>query len=155
MTIIRKGAAPVEDNEEQRGMREAHLSDAGGLTQFGAHVVTLQPGARSSDRHWHEADDEFLYMLEGAAVVMEEDGEHAIGPGDAACWPAGVATIRHAVRRRKPQSRAPGPSGQIIAGSNPAGGSTRLIRSQASARSAGSTHRAAASIATVSWAGSQ
>ena len=63
MTIIRKGAAPVEDNEEQRGMREAHLSDAGGLTQFGAHLVTLQPGARSSDRHWHEAEDEFLYLL--------------------------------------------------------------------------------------------
>jgi uncharacterized cupin superfamily protein len=99
MTIIRKDAAPVEENEEQPGMREAHCSDAGGLTQFGAHLVTLQPGARSSDRHWHEAEDEFLYMLEGAAIVMEEDGEHAIGPGDAACWPAGAANAHQVLNR--------------------------------------------------------
>ena len=46
------------------GARESlHLSEAGGLAQFVAHVHTLQPGSRSSDRHWHEEEDEFLYML--------------------------------------------------------------------------------------------
>ena len=66
-------------------------SDAGGLTQFGAAVEVLQPGARSSDRHWHEAQDEFLYLLSGEAVLVEDAGEQTMIPGDAACWKAGDA----------------------------------------------------------------
>ncbi len=74
-------------------------SDTGGLTQFGAFVETLQPGARSSDRHWHETEDEFLYMLDGTATLVEDDGDHALAPGDACCWPAGVANGHHVVNR--------------------------------------------------------
>lgn len=82
------------------GPFEARLfSDTGGLTQFGAFVETLAPGARSSDRHWHETEDEFLYMLAGEATVVENDGGHAIGPGDACCWPAGVTNGHHVVNR--------------------------------------------------------
>lgn len=102
MTIVRKGAAEVEVDDGARGMgrsEETHHSEAGGLTQFGVHVVTLQPGARSSDRHWHAHSDEFLLMLEGEAVVIEEDGPHAVGPGDAACWPAGAANGHQVVNR--------------------------------------------------------
>src|SRR5580765_8124314 len=69
----------------------AKVSDAGGLGQYGAYVITLEPGSRSSNRHWHEAEDEFLYMLEGEAIVVENDGEHRLARGDVACWPAGVA----------------------------------------------------------------
>src|SRR5712664_4262100 len=74
-------------------------SDAGGLTQYGAYVVTLQPGSRSSNRHWHEKEDEFLYVLAGEATVIEEDGAHLLHPGDAACWPSGVANAHHVVNR--------------------------------------------------------
>ena len=77
----------------------ALYSDTGGLTQFGAFVETLEPGSASSDRHWHEAEDEFLYMLTGEATVIEDDGAHVIGPGDACCWPAGVANGHHVVNR--------------------------------------------------------
>ena len=54
------------------------FSDAGGLTQFGAYVQVLPPGARSSDRHYHEQEDEFLYVLSGTPTVIEEDGEHEL-----------------------------------------------------------------------------
>jgi uncharacterized cupin superfamily protein len=74
-------------------------SDTGGLTQFGAFVETLEPGASSSDRHWHEKEDEFLYMLDGIATLVEDDGEHALEPGDVCCWPAGVANGHHVVNR--------------------------------------------------------
>lgn len=99
--ISRKGQSPVDrgtaERMERYGPTETlHLSDAGGLTEFGAHVQTLQPGSRSSDRHWHEEGDEFLYVVSGEAAVIEEDGEHTLGPGDAACWPAGAANAhRH------------------------------------------------------------
>lgn len=74
-------------------------SDAGALTQFGAHVQTLLPGASSSRRHWHEREDEFLYVLAGVATVVEDEGEHELGVGDAACWPAGKPIAHYVVNR--------------------------------------------------------
>ncbi len=72
-------------------------SDTGGLAQFGAFTETLMPGAKSSHRHWHETEDEFLYMLDGEASVIEDDGPHVLHPGDAACWPAGVPNAHHVI----------------------------------------------------------
>lgn len=66
------------------------LSDAAGLTQFGAYLAVLHPGAQSSLRHWHETEDEFLYVLEGHPTLVENDGEHSLAPGDCVCWPANV-----------------------------------------------------------------
>jgi uncharacterized cupin superfamily protein len=64
------------------------LSDPGGLTQFGAFIEELPPGSRSGHRHWHETEDEMVYVLSGE-VVLVEDEETVLRPGDTACWPAG------------------------------------------------------------------
>lgn len=64
------------------------LGDLGGLTQFGVHLEELPPGARSSFRHWHAAEDEFIYLLSGDLVLIE-DHEIPMSPGDCAAWPAG------------------------------------------------------------------
>lgn len=74
------------------------LGDPGGLSQFGAHVEELPPGARSSFRHWHEAEDEFIYLLSGHLVLIE-DSETPLAPGDCAAWPAGAA-IGHCLANR-------------------------------------------------------
>lgn len=66
------------------------MSDAGGLTQFGAFTETLQPGARSGHRHWHLHEDEFLYMLDGTVTLHEDSGPTNVPPGTCVCWPAGV-----------------------------------------------------------------
>ena len=66
------------------------LSDPGGLTQFGAFIETLPPGSTSGHRHWHEGEDEMVYMLSGE-VVLVEDTETTLYPGDVACWPVGQA----------------------------------------------------------------
>lgn len=102
--IIRRGQAPaVSDAEapaEHYGASERlRYSDAGGLTQFGARVETLQPGSHSSERHWHEEEDEFLFVISGEATVIENDGAHLLRPGDAACWPAGAANAHQVVNR--------------------------------------------------------
>jgi len=71
------------------GWERFAYSDAAGLDQFGAAVEILQPGGRSSDRHWHTDQDEFLYLISGEAVLVEDEGEHTMYPGDSACWKAG------------------------------------------------------------------
>ena len=47
------------------------LGDAAGLTQFGVNLVRLPPGAWSSQRHWHEDEDELVVMLAGEAVLVD------------------------------------------------------------------------------------
>ena len=102
--IIRKGAATLQFATEDQAAKHGHyssarLSEDGGLSQFGAYVETLEPGSRSSERHWHEKEDEFLYMLEGVAVLIENDGESTLCAGDAACWPAGEPNAHHLINR--------------------------------------------------------
>lgn len=117
--ILRRGMARTEEATPDQAARLGHyraelLSDSGGLTQFGAFVETLAPGAFSSDRHWHEAEDEFLYVLAGEATVIEDDGAHVLHPGDAACWKAGVANGHHV------QNRSAAPCSYLVVGTRAA-----------------------------------
>lgn len=81
------------------GAQRRPLSDAGGLRQFGAFVETLPPGAQSSNRHWHSAEDELLFVLQGCATVQDDDGAHDLLPGEAACWRHGDPNAHHVVNR--------------------------------------------------------
>ena len=75
------------------------LAPATGLTTMGASHVVLKPGAWSSQRHWHAAEDELLVMLSGEAVLVEDGGETVLRPGDVAAWPAGVRDGHHLQNR--------------------------------------------------------
>jgi uncharacterized cupin superfamily protein len=70
------------------GRSRKRLGNAAGLTQFGVNLTTLKPGAWSSQRHWHAAEDELVYVLEGELVLVEDAGETVLRPGDAAGWKA-------------------------------------------------------------------
>jgi uncharacterized cupin superfamily protein len=70
------------------GRSRKRLGNAVGLDQFGVNLTTLKPGAWSSQRHWHMAEDELIYMLEGEVVLCEDSGETVLKPGDAAGWKA-------------------------------------------------------------------
>lgn len=67
------------------------LAPAGGLTEFGVSHVVLKPGAWSSQRHWHEGEDEFVVMMAGEAVLVEDGGETVMRAGDCAAFPKGAA----------------------------------------------------------------
>ena len=70
------------------GRKRKRLGNAVGLDQFGVNLTTLMPGAWSAQRHWHQAEDELIYMLEGEVVLCEDGGETVLRPGDAAGWKA-------------------------------------------------------------------
>lgn len=74
------------------------LGDAVGLSQFGVRMERLPPGSRSSHRHWHEAEDEFVYVLSGSLVLIEET-ETLLEAGDAAGWAAGQP-VAHCLENR-------------------------------------------------------
>lgn len=75
------------------------LGPPSGLTDFGVSHVMLEPGGLSSQRHWHEHEDEFLIMLDGEAVLVEDEGEITLRPGDCASFPKGVPNGHHLVNR--------------------------------------------------------
>jgi len=74
-----------------RARRRWRLGDAAGLDQFGVNLLRLPAGAWSSQRHWHEGEDEFVWVLSGEVVLVEEDGETVLRSGDCAGFKAGVA----------------------------------------------------------------
>jgi len=75
------------------------LAPAGGLTQMGVSHVTLNPGAWSSQRHWHAGEDEFVVMLSGEAVLIDDSGETRLAPGDCIAFPKGDGNGHHIVNR--------------------------------------------------------
>jgi uncharacterized cupin superfamily protein len=81
------------------GRSRKRLGNAAGLDQFGVNLTTLKPGASSTLRHWHEKEDEFVFMLEGEVALIENEGETTLRPGDAAGFKAGVANGHHLVNR--------------------------------------------------------
>ena len=87
------------------GRRTQMLGRAGGLTQFGVNITILDPGARSSLRHWHLNEDEFLMVLQGELTLVTDSGEHLMRPGDCAAFPAGVAEGHTMVNRSDTEGR--------------------------------------------------
>lgn len=75
------------------------ISEAGGLTQFGALVEILPPGSKSSIKHWHSAEDEMVYVLDGEVTLIEGDRETVLRPGDAATFRAGEP-VGHCLENR-------------------------------------------------------
>ena len=75
------------------------LGPAAGLEDFGVSHVTLRPGGISSQRHWHEGEDEFVVMVAGEAVLVEEQGETVLRQGDCAAFAKGVADGHQLINR--------------------------------------------------------
>ncbi|MGB6349146.1 MAG: cupin domain-containing protein [Pseudolabrys sp.] len=81
---------PPPFNKAVEGRSRKRIGREAGLTHFGVNICTLKPGAASSQRHWHENEDELVYVLQGEVVLREDSGETVLKPGDAAAWKAGV-----------------------------------------------------------------
>ncbi|WP_067732455.1 cupin domain-containing protein [Novosphingobium naphthalenivorans] len=93
---------PAPFDEPVAGRWWRRLAPAGGLTEMGASHVVLKPGAWSSQRHWHDDEDELLVMLTGEAVLVEDasgdsDGRTVLKPGDVCAWPKGVTNGHHLI----------------------------------------------------------
>jgi uncharacterized cupin superfamily protein len=75
------------------------LGDAGGLRDFGVNLMTLPPGNWSSQRHWHSHEDEFVVVLEGELILVEDGGESVLRAGECACFAKGTGNGHHLINR--------------------------------------------------------
>jgi uncharacterized cupin superfamily protein len=96
---------PAPLNEPCRERQRAALGNAAGLSQFGVNLLTLPPGAWSSQRHWHSAEDEFIWILEGEVVLITDSGEEILRAGDCAGFKAGVPDGHHLQNRSRLTAR--------------------------------------------------
>jgi uncharacterized cupin superfamily protein len=88
---------PPPHNAAVAGRHQRRLATAFGMSELGVSEVTLEPGAWSSQRHWHDGEDEFLVMLGGEAVLVEDDGRTIMRAGDLAAWPKGIRNGHHLI----------------------------------------------------------
>jgi len=86
---------PAPYDGEMAGRSSIRVGRGGGLTQFGANIVILEPGAKSSLRHWHEKEDEFVMIMDGVCTLVDESGAQDMHPGECATFPAGDANGHH------------------------------------------------------------
>lgn len=86
-------APPCADRVRQRA------GNAGGLTDFGVNLMTLPPGGWSSQRHWHSHEDEFVFVLEGELILIEDGGETVLRSGDCAAFPKDSGDGHHMINR--------------------------------------------------------
>lgn len=88
---------PAPYDEPCRDRQLQVLGEAAGLTQFGVNLVRLRPGVWSSQRHWHEREDEFVWVLEGEVVLVTDAGRETLLPGECAGFKAGIRDGHHLI----------------------------------------------------------
>ncbi len=90
---------PEPYGAQMAGRSSQRLGELGELTQFGANLVTLEPGAKSSLRHWHENEDEFVMVTQGSCTLIDNTGQHLLQVGDCAAFPAGSDNAHHFINQ--------------------------------------------------------
>lgn len=90
---------PPPYDEPCRSRQRWRVGEQAGLTQFGVNLLKLPPGAWSSQRHWHSAEDEFVYVVQGEVVLVTDAGEELLRAGDCAGFKAGDPLAHHLQNR--------------------------------------------------------
>lgn len=90
---------PAPFDQPVAGRMRQRLGDAGGLTQFGVNRIELPPGCWSGQRHWHAAEDEFVYVIAGEVVLVTDQGEQLLRAGDCAAFAANTPNAHQLINR--------------------------------------------------------
>ncbi|MGH6992890.1 MAG: cupin domain-containing protein [Caulobacteraceae bacterium] len=105
LPVHRGSSYPSPFGEPCRTRERRRLGEARGMNRVGVNLLTLPPGAWSSQRHWHSGEDEFVWILEGEVVLVTNAGEEILRAGDCAAFPAGEADGHHLINRSEREAR--------------------------------------------------
>lgn len=102
---VRSGSSyPAPYADMMAGRFTQAVGDAGGVTQFGVSLTTLEPNAKSSLRHWHQEEDEFVVVTHGTVTLIDDHGETELTAGECAAFPAGDRNGHHFINRTEQQA---------------------------------------------------
>lgn len=90
-------AYPEVFHDRLQGRIKRKIGNALGLQNFGVNWVTLEPGGSSALRHWHEQQDEFVYVISGEVTLVMDDGKSILAAGMMAGFAAGQPNGHHLV----------------------------------------------------------
>lgn len=96
---VRPSSYPPPHNEKCEGRKTWMITQQFGLSQFGVNRVELPPGAWSTQRHWHKKNDEAVIVISGELVLVTDEGEEVLQPGDCVAFKAGVQNAHHMQNR--------------------------------------------------------
>lgn len=89
------GIVHVDDLEwtgiDDDGGGYKRVGRAAGGERLGCTLEEILPGGRPARYHYHVANEEALYVLEGEGSLRTPDGETGVETGDYASFPAGEA----------------------------------------------------------------
>jgi uncharacterized cupin superfamily protein len=97
--VVRGASYPAPFDAPCAARARQRLGEAAGLSDFGVNLLRLAPGVWSSQRHWHTAEDEFVFVVEGEVVLVTDAGEETLRAGECAGFRAGVADGHHLQNR--------------------------------------------------------
>lgn len=97
LPLISSSGYPPPFDQAVRGRSYRLLAPPSGITDLAISQTIMKPGSSSSQRHWHEGEDEFLVMLSGEAVLVDDHGRTPLRPGDCAAFPKGDGNGHHIV----------------------------------------------------------
>ena len=90
--VVNRDAIPwVEAAQGKFRYRRKQLGVPAGARMIGASLYEIPPGAAAFPRHFHSANEEAIYVLEGAGTMRIGDEAVAVGAGDFVALPAGRA----------------------------------------------------------------
>lgn len=97
--IITGTAYPNEFSFECQERIRRKIGNLGGISDFGVNITMLPPNCWSSQRHWHTHEDEMIYIIEGEAVLVENDLETSLKAGDFAAFPKNSKNGHHLINK--------------------------------------------------------
>jgi uncharacterized cupin superfamily protein len=90
---------PSPFDQPCNGQSCQRLARHAGLTRFGVNLTVIEPGAWSSQRHWHSHEDEFVWVVEGELTLVTDAGEEVLRAGQCAAFRRGDPDGHHLVNR--------------------------------------------------------
>ena len=89
--VVRGGDGPRRELRYGRGEVERIADSELGARHLDLHVNVLRPGVAAGPYHRHSNAENAYYVLSGDVLVVIDEAEHRLGPGDSAFIPPGVA----------------------------------------------------------------
>jgi uncharacterized cupin superfamily protein len=107
--VVNALTVPYQDYSDasgQFGAGSREIGEAAGAQRLGYNLTLVKPGARSNPYHFHHAEEEAFYILEGHGTLRQGDeqgGEELveIGPGDIVAFPAGTGISHQFINTRE------------------------------------------------------